>query len=308
MNSYVDPINLTVRHLQMLVAAADLGSFSRAAEQIGISQPAFSEAIRRIEEELGVRLFNRTTRRLELTEDGRRIIATARDLVREFKLAVETIRADAARRGRISVVALPSIVAAVMPAALTQFAARFPEVDVAIHDVQQERAVAMVHDGLADIGVGTPMGTRGRLHFSEIGPDPFLAVLPPGHALVEKAEVSWQEIAACPFIALTGLSSIRQVTDAAFINADAAPNHRCEVEQILSAVALVEASYGVTVLPAIACGMFRSRNVIVRPIADPAGQRRIGIIKLANRRLSPAGLAMAETLKSCFREVLEQTL
>jgi LysR family transcriptional regulator, carnitine catabolism transcriptional activator len=165
-----------------------------------------------------------------------------------------------------------------------------------------------VHDGLADIGVGTPMGTRGRLHFSEIGPDPFLAVLPPGHALVEKAEVSWQEIAACPFIALTGLSSIRQVTDAAFINADASPNHRCEVEQILSAVALVEASYGVTVLPAIACGMFRSRNVIVRPIADPAGQRRIGIIKLANRRLSPAGLAMAETLKSCFREVLEQTL
>jgi DNA-binding transcriptional LysR family regulator len=69
----------------------------------GISQPAFSEAIRRIREELGVRLFNRTTRSLELTGDGRRILATARELVRDFKLALETIRADAAGRRSVHV-------------------------------------------------------------------------------------------------------------------------------------------------------------------------------------------------------------
>jgi LysR family carnitine catabolism transcriptional activator len=295
-------MNLTVRHLQMLVAAADLGSFSRAAEQMGISQPAFSEAIRRIEEEVGARLFDRTTRRLELTADGRRIITTARELVRDFKLALETIRADVTRRDRISIAALPSVVASVMPAVLMEFAERFPEVDVAIHDVQQERAVMMVQDGIADIGVATRTGTRDKLRFSEVAPDQFLAVLPVGHALGGLAQVSWRDMAGYPFIALTGLSSIRRVTDAAFVNADATPIHRCEVEQILSAVALVEVGYGVTTLPAIACAMFRDRAVILRPMTDPAGQRQIGLITLANRRLSPAGVAMTEARTRALRQ------
>ena len=297
-------MNLTVRHLQMLVAAAELGSFSRAAEQMGISQPAFSEAIRRIEEEVGARLFNRTTRHLELTTDGQRIITTARELVRDFKLALETIRADVTRRDRICIAALPSIVATVMPAVLMQFSARFPEVDVAIHDVQQERAVTMVQDGIADIGIATRTGTRDRLWFSEVAPDQFLAVLPAGHALGTLAQVRWRDLADYPFIALTGLSSIRRVTDAAFVNADATPAHRCEVEQILSAVALVEAGYGVTILPAIACAMFRDRAVIRRPMTDPAGQRRIGLITLPNRRLSPAGVAMTEMLKAALQDLL----
>jgi LysR family transcriptional regulator, carnitine catabolism transcriptional activator len=299
-------MNLTVRHLQMLVAAADLGSFSRAAEQVGISQPAFSEAIRRIEEEVGVRLFNRTTRRLEPTEDGRRVITTARELVRDFKLALETIRADATRRDRIVIAALPSIIASVMPAVLMQFAARFPEVDVAIHDVQQERAVTMVQDGIADIGVATPTGTRDGLCFSEIALDQFLAVLPVGHVLEAAAQVSWQALAAHPFIALTGLSSIRRVADAAFVNADVVPVHRCEVEQILSAVALVEAGYGVTTLPTIACAMFRDRRVTLRPMVDPDGRRRVGIITLANRRLSPAALALIEMLRTDLKALLDR--
>ncbi len=292
----------------MLVAAADLGSFSRAAEHMGISQPAFSEAIRRIEEEVGCRLFNRTTRSLDLTADGRRIVVTARELVRDFKLALETIRADAAGRGRISVAALPSVVASVMPMVLTRFSERFPEVDIAIHDVQQERAVAMVQDGVADIGVTTPMANLDGLSFAEIAPDQFLAVLAASHALRSKARIRWKELAAYPFIALTGLSSIRRVTDGAFINAGVAPRYRCEVEQILSAVALVEVDYGVTVLPSIACAMFRDRNVVMRPMTDPPGQRRIGVITLANRRLSAAGLYMTDVLKECMKGILDTTL
>ncbi len=304
MNSYREPMNLTVRHLQMLVAAADLGSFSRAAEQMGISQPAFSEGIRKIEEEVGCRLFNRTTRSFDLTADGRHIVATARELVRDFKLALESIRTGAGSRGRISVAALPSVVASVMPRALRQFAERFPQVDVVIHDVLQERAVAMVLDGIADIGVATSMAKLEGLRFAEVAPDEFLAVFAAGHKLLSRTRVRWRDLAEFPFVALSGLSSIRRVTDAAFLNAEASPVIRCDVEQILSAIALVEADHGVTALPSIARGMFLGRNVAVRPLIDPVGHRRIGIVTLARRQRSPAVLYMAGVLEDCIRTVL----
>ena len=130
MNSYNEPMNLTVRHLQMLVAAADLGSFSRAAERMRISQPALSEAIRKIEEEIGGRLFDRTTRSLKLTVDGRHIVATARDLVRDFKIALDSIHPGAGSKGPLSIAALPSIVAGVLPFALERFAKQYPDVEV----------------------------------------------------------------------------------------------------------------------------------------------------------------------------------
>lgn len=308
MNSYIGPINLTIRHLQMLVAAADLGSFSRAAEHMGISQPAFSEGIRNIEEQIGCRLFDRTTRSLELTADGRRIVATARELVRDFKIAIEGIRFGGSNRGPISIAALPSVVAGVMPSALTRFADQFPDIEVVIHDVPQERALAMVRDGIADIGMVNAVAKDDSLRFTDVAPDPFLAVFAKHHKLRTKNRVRWKDLADFPFIALTGLSSIRRVTDAAFVNADVTPKLRCEVEQILSAIALVEADFGVTVLPSISRSMFHARNVAVRPLVEPSSHRRLGIVTLARRRLSPTIRVMIDVLESSMKSALRSKI
>ncbi len=301
-------MNLTVRHLQMLVAAADLGSFSRGAERMGISQPAFSEAIRKIEEEVGCRLFDRTTRSLKLTVDGRHIVATARDLVRDFKIALESIRPGAGGKGPISIAALPSIVAGVLPEALKRFGDQYPDVEVTIHDVPLDRALAMVLDGVADIEITTETARRDGLHFTEVATDQFLAVIAKHHPLQSKAHLRWKDLAASPFIAMTGLSSIRRVTDEAFIRADVSPKLCCEVEQILSAVALVEGGYGVTALPSLARAMFKGRNVAVRRLVEPQGYRRIGIVTLANRKFSPAGRFMIDVLEESLKIVLNKPL
>ncbi len=288
----------------MLVAASDLGSFSRAADQMGISQPAFSEAIRKIELEVGCRLFDRTTRSLELTADGRHIVAIARELIRDFRIALENIRPGTNGKGPITIAALPSIAAAVIPSALKNFTDRFSDVNVAIHDLPQERALAMVLNGTAEIGIATGTAKPDGLHFSEVSSDPFVAVIGERHELRTKPQIRWKELAEFPFVALTGLSSIRRVTDAAFINADASPKLQCEVEQILSAVALVEAGYCVTALPSLACPMFRGRDVVIRPLAAPAVRRQIGILTLAKRKLSPAGLYMIEVLEQSIKSIL----
>jgi LysR family carnitine catabolism transcriptional activator len=301
---YGEPMNLTIRHFEMLVAAADFGSFSRAAESLSISQPAFSEGIRNIEQQVGYRLFDRTTRSLDLTADGKRIVATARDLVRDFKVALEGIREGANNKGPVTIASLPSLVAAVMPTALKRFSVQYPETEVVIHDVPQERALAMVLDGIADVGITTAMTRRDDLKFMEIAPDPFVAVMAKNNRLQKKSQIRWKDLAEFPFIALTGLSSIRQVTDAAFMSADTTPQLRCEVEQILSAVALVEADYGVTALPSTSQAMFQARKVVTRPLLDPIGHRRIGIAILARRKLSPAGCTMIKILESSLTAVL----
>ena len=97
-------MNLTHRQLEVLVAAADSESFSAAAERLGISQPSLSESIRRIEREVGVPLFKRTTRSVKLTDDGRHAVAVAREIVRDFKTALERLASrGSGKQGRISI-------------------------------------------------------------------------------------------------------------------------------------------------------------------------------------------------------------
>ena len=118
-------MNLTHRQFEILVAAAESGSFSAAAARLGISQPSLSESIRRIEQEVGTRLFERTTRSLKLTAEGRYAASVARDAVRDFKHALERLASGAhGGHGPIAIAALPSITCAVLPAAIMRFRAR----------------------------------------------------------------------------------------------------------------------------------------------------------------------------------------
>src|SRR4029079_10807305 len=102
--------SLTYRQFEILIAAAESESFSAAAHRLGISQPSLSESIRRIEREIGARLFERTTRSLKLTDQGRAAAAVAREAVRDFKRALERLASSTReRQGRITIAALPSI-------------------------------------------------------------------------------------------------------------------------------------------------------------------------------------------------------
>ena len=166
----------------------------------------------------------------------------------------------------------------------------------------------MVIDGVADIGISTDAVGREGLRFTEVATDQFFAVVAKRHTLQSRAQIRWKDLAAFPFIAMTGLSSIRHVTDAAFIKADVTPKLGCEVEQILSAVALVEGGYGVTALPSLARAMFKGRNVAVRPLVDPVGHRRVGMVALAHRKFSPAGSFMIELLEESLKVVLNKPL
>jgi LysR family transcriptional regulator, carnitine catabolism transcriptional activator len=294
-------MNVTLRQLQVFVAASRARSFSEAADKLGISQPSLSGTISKIEAQLGLRLFDRTTRSLLLTADGRDLAAVAEDLVRDFEAALGGIAArSTGQRGRVAIAVLPSIATTILPGALRGFAKEFPEVDIAIHDVLQDRAIALARNGAVDFSITTQAASYAELHYDEIGSDPFFLVCRRTHPLARKRVVTWREIAAHPFVALSSTTSVRRFADVALGQAEAVIHPRFEVEQIPSAVALVTAGLGVTALPALTLSMFNRRGVVVRPIKEPTVRRRIGVLTLKQRSLSVPARLLLEHVKNNF--------
>jgi len=299
---------LTVRQLETLVAVADAASFSEAASKLGISQPSLSETVKRVEEELGVRVFERTTRSLSLTPEGEHAVAVAREAVRDFRLALESI-ADRTqgRRGRLTVAALPSVAYAVLPFAIQAFRLRYPGVEVRMHDVLHERAVDMVLDGVADLALSIRPAERAELRFQELGSDGLRLVCRVDHALARRKQVRWRDLKPFPFIALARTSSVRRLTDAAFTYCDINPEPAFTVEQIPSAAALVEAGLGITALPALTLSMFKGQELTTRPLKEPEIRRSVGVITPERRTPTPPAKELLAQLAEEFRRAKAET-
>jgi LysR family transcriptional regulator, carnitine catabolism transcriptional activator len=295
-------MNITLRQLQVFVAASRARSFSEAADKLGISQPSLSGTISKIETQLGLRLFDRTTRSMLLTADGRDLAAVAEDLVRDFETALGGIAArSAGQRGRVAIAVLPSIAATILPEALRGFASEFPEVDITIHDVLQDRAVALVRNGVVDFAITTQAASFAELNYDEVGSDPFFLVCRRNHPLARVRGLTWQGIAGHPFVALSSTTSVRRFADLALGQADVVIRPRYEVEQIPSAVALVAAGLGVTALPALTLSMFNNKGVVMRSIGEPIVRRRIGVLVLKQRSLSVPARFLLERVRERFR-------
>ncbi|MCW5688017.1 MAG: LysR family transcriptional regulator [Pseudolabrys sp.] len=297
-----------MRQLQVFVAASRARSFSEAADRLGISQPSLSGTISKIETQLGLRLFDRTTRSLILTADGRDLAAVADDLVRDFEAALSGISARAAgKRGRVSVAVLPSVAATVLPEALGAFAKEYPEIDVSVHDVLQERAVAILRNGVVDFAVTTQAAAYPELHFEELGADPFYLVCKRNHPLARLKTVTWKDTVDYPFIALSATTSVRRFADTAMGQTELVIRPRYEVEQILSAVTLVSAGLGITALPSLTLAMFSHRALAMRPLVAPAIQRRLGVLTLRERTLSAPARFLLERVSKTLAATAKKT-
>jgi len=298
-------MNLTLRQLEVLAAAADSASFSAAAKHLGISQPALSEAIRRIERETGTALFERTTRSLKLTDAGRQAAAIAREAVRDFNRAMERMKLGAGgKRGRITIAALPSIVCTAMPSVLADFTRGHPGVDIALHDVQHERAMEMIGEGHADIAITIKPAKSDDLLFDPVASDVAYLVCRRDHALARRKSVRWRDLADVPFIGITRISSVRRLTDAAFVHSEISVEPRYEVEQVPSAIALVEAGCGVTALPSLTFAMFKGRELALRPLIEPSLRRNVGFVIRKGRNLPP----YSDVLMRSIRDALTREL
>lgn len=287
-----------IRQLQVFRAVAEAGSFSEAAARLHLSQPATSGAIRKLEEMLEVRLFDRSTRRIFLTPEGLELLRLSGRLIDEFEAVTTDLRDYLARRrGRIVVAALPSLAAITLPPALAELKTRHPGIDVSLRDTLHDEIQELVGSGGADFGLTVaPRPGRG-LAFRPLIIDRFVLLCPPGHELAGKRQVSWAQVVRYPMVGMAHTSSVRQHIDAACAQAGITLRNEYDPAHLATVGALVREGLGIAALPSLTTPLLHFAGLVEVPIVRPRVERTMGIVTRAGRSLSVAASALVELLE-----------
>lgn len=290
-------MHLSIRQMQLFRTVAEAGSFSEAALRLHLSQPALSAAIRKLEETLEVRLFDRTTRRIALTPEGQELLRLSARLIDEFEAVTGDLRDYLARRrGRVVAAALPSLAAVTLPPALARLKAMHPGIDVTLRDTLNDEIQELVQSGAADFGLTVaPQAGRG-LAFRPLIVDRFVMVCPRDHELAGRKQVSWTQVVRYPIVGMARTSSVRQHIDAACAQAGIALRNEYDVEHLATVGALVREGLGVAALPSLTTPLLRFADLAEVPIVRPRVERTMGIVTRAGRSLSVAASALVEVL------------
>jgi len=289
-------INLSTRDLRAFVQLAQQRNFTRAAALCHLSQPAFSALIRGIEEQVGGRLFDRTTRQVELTAEGQAFLLAAERLLQDTEAAVSDVRDHVARRrGRVSMAVLPSLAAGWLPPLLARFHQAHPGIGLDVADVLSDSCIARVRSGQADFALASTRVDAPELRTEPFCTDDFHVVFRSDHELAQgQGKVRLSEVTRHPIVQLARSSSVRQHVEMAV---HPKPMHSVlELEQLSTVVAMVREGLGVSIVPALTLFHFGEQALRSRPIQAPGLRRRIYLVRRADRALSSAAQGLYELL------------
>ena len=297
-------MNVTFRQVEVFLAVAELGSFTKAAERLKLAQPALSQNVRDLETELGLRLFDRTTRKVELTSGGREFQSAAVQIVKDLKDAVRNAHATSKRqRGRLLIATPPLLASAILPLAIVEFRALFPNITVEIVDVPTHEIVEQVRSGQVDCGLGTFLPNEVGIERLTLAKDDLMIFCAHDSEFAIPPTYSWTDLSGLPLIALTRESGIRRLVELGYEKADILMDPAFEVSQIATALAFVEAKLGFSVLPAYAISQIRDRKIVVRALENPCLGRDISIIHATGRSASPSVVAFQPIIRKVAREM-----
>ena len=298
-------INWSSREIDVFLVLCETLSFRRTAERVHLSQPAVTGVIARLEEALGVRLFDRSTRQVQLTGPGQVFLEQAQRLRHMTEEAVRAVREVAALQvGQVAMAAMPSLVATVVPQAFARFRAAHPGIGLQIMDTLSGPAFELVRAGRVDFALTAANPAYADLDYLPLASDGFVLLIPQDHALASQRDpLDWAEVAELPHISMPLPSSVRQYADAAFLEHRIRFAPQFELEHLASLKALVAAGLGVAALPELAANVGSDEGMVRRPLRNPDLRRPIGLVTLRGRSLSPAAQAMVEVL----REVMSAT-
>jgi len=298
-------INWSLRELDVFLTLAATLSFRRTAAQENLSQSAVSGVITRLEEALAVRLFDRTTRNVQLTATGQVFAAQALLLRAQTDEAVRAVRSVVElQSGKVTLAALPSLAATVVPAACARFSALHPGIELRIVDTLSGPAFDLVRAGQVDFALTAANPAYADLDYLPLACDGFVLLISPAHTLArERGPLRWIDVAALTHISMPLPASVRQYADAALLahRLRFAPTY--EVEHLATITAMVACGLGVAALPELAAAVAPQPGVVRRQLVEPDISRPIGLVTRRHRSLSPAALALVDMLREEMAQV-----
>lgn len=282
-------MNFDLADLRAFLSVADFGSFRVASENLHLSQSALSRRIDKLEMALGIKLFSRTTRKVELTTVGRAFVPRAQNVMRELEDALVGIKDTTERiSGLVTIACVPSAVGYFLPVVIKRFRASYPKVRIRLIDEYSSEVLVAVARGDADFGL-TYIGTQeADIDFEPLLEERFVVACPVGHPLARRKRLTWTELSEYEYLTLAQGSGNRFLIDQALSRVDRKPQWTCEVRHVPALVSLVEAGLGLGVVPRLAMPPKGHSGLISVPLEDPEITRVIGLIRRRGRELMPA--------------------
>ncbi|WP_256080200.1 LysR family transcriptional regulator [Massilia sp. YIM B04103] len=280
-------MNPSLRQMRALVAVARTGSFTLAAEYLHLTQSALSGQIKELEQLLGVKVVERSTRRVQLSEVGRELYPLFDKMLQDLDGAMADIaNRKALKKGMVRVAAPQMMSCTLLPEVIAAYKAAVPEVQVKLVDCPVENVSGRVFSGEVDVGIGPERDPTAEIEAQLLFEMPFVIVFPSGHALEAQNSVGWADVNNYPFIALQGQFTERLMRDMSLREQSLSPYN--EVTFMTTALAMVSAGLGITACLPYAERMVRLYGLQMRRLTQPELTRKFFVYTKTARSLSPA--------------------
>jgi len=298
-------MKVTLRQIEGFLAAADALSFSRAAQQSHVTQSAFSQLIRELELSLDVRLFDRTTRKVALTDSGQALLQKMRAGVAAIQEACTDAQAiRRVEKGHVVLGTLPSLAAGCVTQALGDLKRLHPGVTVSLHEAHNPDVLDLVLSAQVEFAICALTPSPTDLVFEPLFSEELVAVVRVDHALANKNRQGWKRLAGESLILMTQHSSTRHIiADALSSNGvDSRPAY--EIAGLATALSMVKAGLGVTIMPMMALLEMNMEQLALCRLTGPTAARQIAICRRRDRAPSPAASKLAQLVRDRVKQLL----
>ncbi|WP_240788711.1 LysR substrate-binding domain-containing protein [Ramlibacter henchirensis] len=287
----------SVRQLRAFIAVYHTGNLSVAAERLALTQPAVTVLVRDLETKLGVRLFDRTTRRLRRTEAAAEAIGYAERALAELTAMGNTMAEFAGtRRGRLRISVTSTVAQTLLPEKLARFRQRHPDIKVSVDDCAPTELVDHVLSEYSDCGVGTLEAQVPGLEEKVFLRDS-VVVAGTRHDLPGEARtITWKQLAALPVITVKAGYGMRTRIEQAAAAAGVELKLEHEVSLLTTALAMAAAGLGVAVVPRTILSAGAPAGLVTRALVRPQVHRTMSVIYRKDRSLSPAAQAFVRLM------------
>ncbi|MEJ4045089.1 LysR family transcriptional regulator [Erwinia sp. SLM-02] len=290
-------MNYSLRQLRVFVAVAAQGSFSQAGQTIGLSQSAVSHSIKELEGEMGIRLLDRTTREVVLTEAGEQLASRLEHLLEELDNTLLEVRSYGQQRsGTVRVAASQTISAHLMPQCLAAGQLNYPEIRVMLRDRPQQWVLQSIRNAEVDFGIVIGPLHSDDLECEAILDEPFLLLCRIDDPLAQQRTIHWHMLNQRTLVLQDYASGSRVLIDEALRQQQVQAEIAQEIGHPATLYPMVEAGIGISILPALALPLPQGRPLMVRRMV-PEINRTIMLVRRKNRSLTPAAEAIWQEVR-----------
>lgn len=300
-------MNVIPRQLRIFLALAESLNFSRTAEQFFVTQPSLSKAVKDLEAELGVTLFERSTRSVRLTPAGERMTSLARRVVGEYDSGLQRLQSLAdLESNHVAIAAIPSLANAVLPGVCAKLEGRFAGTRFTIHDGTNASTIQRLINYQVDFALASAAPSHPELEYEEVMRDRFALLAPAAWKKLVRPTMRMEELVDLPLISGTDASTAKEYVSAAFLQRGVVFRPKLSFDQVATATGFVRQEVGIAIQPYLG----------VMPLLDLQGMRlcqiedgpirSVGIVRRKGSSLSPIIEQALEEVRAAARQLVRQ--